>query len=108
MLNSNGHVVFTAGLHGDGITYSGRVYQSSGIWIADGGPLSLVARAGDQAPGLPNGTLYKIPIRLALVKLASYNPAIGTPVLRRPVGQPGREQFLFLPAGASALATPSA
>src|SRR4051812_31327203 len=55
LLNSDGQVMFRADLTGNGITYSGGVSDNAGIWTGDANSLSLIARAGDQASGLPAG-----------------------------------------------------
>ena len=53
-LNNAGQLAFLAGLGGDGVTPSNdwAIYQGSGP------DFSLVARGGDQAPGLPSGVVY--------------------------------------------------
>lgn len=63
-LNSAGQVVFVGDLAGDGLCCNPNVlptgiFNDSGIWIGDGGSLSLVVRAGEQAPGLPAGVRYQ-------------------------------------------------
>ena len=53
--NHNGQLAFRGGLIHDGSVDS---TNDSGIWSNIGGSLSLVARAGDQAPGFPAGTTF--------------------------------------------------
>ncbi|HEY7116727.1 MAG TPA: choice-of-anchor tandem repeat NxxGxxAF-containing protein [Tepidisphaeraceae bacterium] len=57
LLTSDGKTVFSADLQ----TGSGGVtsQNSTGIWSEALGPLSLVARIGDQAPGTPTGTRFQ-------------------------------------------------
>ncbi|MFN3166892.1 MAG: choice-of-anchor tandem repeat NxxGxxAF-containing protein [Phycisphaeraceae bacterium] len=56
VINSAGDVVFTANLAGPGVVSSTgpsntQVINSIGVWSDAGGPLGLVARTGDNAPG---------------------------------------------------------
>src|ERR1051325_4816778 len=54
-LSGTGSIVFGANLAGSGISTG----NGSGIWAARGGSgLSLVARRGDQVPGLPGGYVF--------------------------------------------------
>jgi hypothetical protein len=59
LLNSQGQVMFAGGLTGEntGCTVN-RVCRDTGIWVGDTNSLALVARGGDQAPGLPAGTRF--------------------------------------------------
>jgi hypothetical protein len=63
-LNSAGQAAFVASLAGEGLCCNPYVlptgiFNNSGIWMGDGGSLSLVVRAGEQAPGLPAGVRYR-------------------------------------------------
>ncbi len=51
-LNSLGNVVFHAQVNSSG------GYDNHGIWLYERGELSLVVRAGDDAPGFPPGVRY--------------------------------------------------
>lgn len=54
-LNSNGQTVFSGRLTGAGVNST----NSNGIWIENAGEgLTLFARAGSQAPGMPTGTNF--------------------------------------------------
>jgi hypothetical protein len=53
-VNSSGQMAFQSRLQGSGITG----WNSEGIWSEGPGALSLIARTGDQAPGLPPGVFY--------------------------------------------------
>jgi hypothetical protein len=53
-LGANDRVTFAAALSGPG----GNFYNSWGIWTGTPGNVLLVARGGDQAPGLPSGTFF--------------------------------------------------
>jgi hypothetical protein len=58
-LSDGGHTAFTAGLALDttlGITSANR----TGLWSDANGELDLVARSGDQAPGMPMGAVFNI------------------------------------------------
>ena len=57
-ISADGRVAFHADLTGAGVTTSNR----RGIWREDGlGGLDLIARRGDQAPGLPAGVVFQSP-----------------------------------------------
>lgn len=47
VINDSGTILFRAGLTGTGVTAA----NSTGLWIAQSGSLSLAARTGDAAPG---------------------------------------------------------
>lgn len=53
-LNASGDLVFKGTLSGPGIDYT----NNDGVWRQTAGSLSLIARAGDQAPDLPEGTKF--------------------------------------------------
>lgn len=53
LLNGAGKVAFTASLTGSGVTSA----NNSGVWSELGGYLSLVAREGSDAPGIPGSVL---------------------------------------------------
>lgn len=53
-LNDAGQVAFFCGLTGTGVDST----NDRAIWSQGSGSLALVAREGDQAPGLPNGVTY--------------------------------------------------
>lgn len=53
-LNNAGHVAFQSYLSGSGIDAT----NNEGIWSNRTGSLALVARAGDHAPGTPNGVNF--------------------------------------------------
>ncbi len=55
VLNDFGETVFRATLVGAGVTET----TSQGIWSEGGGSLHLVARAGSELPGLPDGAVFK-------------------------------------------------
>ena len=54
MLNNAGRTAFVGGLTGAGVNST----NYWGMWSSGSGNLELVARAGDQAPGTPSGTIY--------------------------------------------------
>ncbi len=54
VLSGTGRTAVRAGLSGPGVDGS----NGGGIWAGPADGLELVARAGDQAPGLPNGVLF--------------------------------------------------
>lgn len=54
LINDAGRTVFCASLVGAGLNGS----NNTGIWSDVSGSLALVARAGQQAPGLPEGTVF--------------------------------------------------
>ncbi|QDV75397.1 DUF7453 family protein [Botrimarina mediterranea] len=55
-LNNNGQVAFRAFLRqGEGGVNS---YNDAALWTTLDGPVSLLLREGDQAPGLPNGAFF--------------------------------------------------
>ena len=55
-LNNAGEIAFLADLQGAGVTSSNR----NGLWTnGGGGPLRLVARTGDQAPGADSGATFR-------------------------------------------------
>lgn len=56
VLNDSGRVAFYAGLNGTGVVTA----NGAGIWSEGLGSLSLVARSGSQAPGLPAGVNYGV------------------------------------------------
>ncbi len=53
-LNESGRIAFIAGLTGSDVNSS----NDTGIWSGGSGNLALVARKGDQAPGLPAGVTF--------------------------------------------------
>jgi len=53
-INARGGVVFIATLSGDGVTAD----NDTGIWVYRRGVLSLVAREGQQVPGMASGVVY--------------------------------------------------
>ncbi len=53
-LNNAGHIAFRADLSGSGVDAT----NNRGIWSEGSGSLALVARTGDQAPGLPSGVKF--------------------------------------------------
>jgi hypothetical protein len=53
-LNNAGQTAFFGALTGAGVTAT----NNWGVWSSGSGSLELVARAGDQAPGLPSGAIY--------------------------------------------------
>lgn len=53
-MNAAGHVLFDAQLTGAGVTTANQ----SGLWAGTPGAISLVARAGSSAPGMPAGTVF--------------------------------------------------
>jgi hypothetical protein len=77
-LNNQGQVAFRAFLTGSGVDST----NSNGIWSNESGSLALVARAGDQAPGLPSGAAFQ---RVSSVSSTPLGPdgraAFGDPVL---------------------------
>jgi len=54
VMNDAGQTAFSARLTGSGVDTS----NASGIWSEGSGSLALVARTGDQAPGLPSGVNF--------------------------------------------------
>ncbi len=54
VLNDAGQTAFVGGLTGTGVNST----NNWGMWSSGSGSLELVARAGDQAPGTPSGTVY--------------------------------------------------
>ncbi len=52
--NGIGQIAFGGGLSGPGVDNS----NDGGIWTNAGGPLSLLAREGDRAPGTPPGVVF--------------------------------------------------
>ena len=54
VLNDVGQTAFLAFLDGDDITFD----NDHGIWLDASGSLELVARAGNQAPGMPEGVNF--------------------------------------------------
>lgn len=55
LINGQGSVAFLAELSGSGVDSSNNV----GIWSDGFGEMSLIARTGSQAPGLPDGVLFE-------------------------------------------------
>jgi len=55
VMNGAGRVAFIAYLRGSGVT---EAVNDTGIWSQGGGNLALVARAGSQVPGMPNGVVF--------------------------------------------------
>lgn len=53
-MNGTNHVAFVAPLMGTGVDAS----NDHGLWSEGGGPLELLAREGDPAPGLPAGVNF--------------------------------------------------
>ena len=53
-LNDAGQIAFNAILSGDGLDST----NDRGLWLDDSGNMTLVARAGNQAPGTPSGVNY--------------------------------------------------
>ncbi len=53
-MNAAGHVLFDAQLTGSGVTTA----DQSGLWAGTPSALTLVARAGSSAPGMPPGTVF--------------------------------------------------
>lgn len=60
IINAAGKTAFAAQLSGPGVDPSNNV----GIWSQGNGDLALVARAGDRAPGMPDGVNFGNTIRL--------------------------------------------
>ena len=56
VLNDSGRTAFKAELGGDGVDPS----NDEGIWSEGAGPLTLIARQGHQAPGMPAGVSYDV------------------------------------------------
>ncbi len=54
VLNSGGHTAFAASLSGEGVDTS----NDDGFWSDSSGTLALVAREGDQVPGMPEGVVF--------------------------------------------------
>jgi hypothetical protein len=54
IFNSAGQTAFSARLEGSGITNA----NNAGMWSDRGGSLALIARAGDHAPGTPDGVNF--------------------------------------------------
>jgi hypothetical protein len=55
-LNDAGQTAFFGALAGAGVTTT----NNWGVWSSGSGSLQLIARAGDQAPGLPTGVIYGV------------------------------------------------
>jgi hypothetical protein len=55
IINASGQIAFNASLAGIGIDAT----NSDGIWVGDADSLSLYARSGEQAAGLPVGVRYR-------------------------------------------------
>ncbi len=53
-LNNFGQTLFVGALTGAGVNST----NNWGVWLNASGSLELVARAGDQAPGVPSGMIY--------------------------------------------------
>lgn len=54
ILNNQGDILFRATVSGPGITG----YNDNGLWTTANGGLRLIAREGDQAPGMTDGTHF--------------------------------------------------
>jgi hypothetical protein len=54
VMNTHGKVVFTAALTGPSV----NSLNDFGIWSEGGGGLELIAREGQQAPGVPTGVVF--------------------------------------------------
>jgi hypothetical protein len=53
--NGTGNVAFAASLAGNGVV---DLQNDSGIWSNRSGSIAIVTRAGDPAPGAPNGSKF--------------------------------------------------
>ena len=62
MLNDAGQTAFRADLTGSGVGST----NNQGVWSEGSGSLSLVARTGSQAPGVPDGVNFRIDPELEL------------------------------------------
>jgi hypothetical protein len=64
-LNNSGQTAFTGPLTGGGVNSTNDV----GIWSEGSGSLALIARKGNQAPGMPDGAVFNPPFSVGSLDL---------------------------------------